>query len=179
MLASKRSERVSARQCLELLYQTGPALEVAVKAVLHELGAVVEEADEPGHTDCLLRVSTSRGTERAIVEIKGIYKPQFDLKGFRQLLQWRNDAVLKHDVEFRAIFVGNSSITLPPHEREDCFTKHWKTHTELSRFTALTTVTLYDAYCRFREGKLKAELFWDSLLTTHGIFTLAPIVDEK
>ncbi len=70
--------------------------------------------------------------------------------------------------EHRAIFIGNSDAEAPPESRESPFGDGWRKQTKLHKVTALTTQTLYQAYCAKAEGKLKTEEFWESLTLFHG-----------
>src|ERR1039457_4387305 len=165
-------KRARLRSCLGVLFQIGKPLECAVKAILQHLGGTVEEPLKPGYCDCYLIVSIEGVDYRAVVEIKGASKAQFDMKGFRQLLQWRDEAKLERDEEYRPIFIGNSDIENPPEMRSDPFGNEWKKKTKSFKVAALTTTTLNNAYFALKNGELDTIKFWKAIFNTDGIFEL-------
>jgi hypothetical protein len=171
-LELKIDERKALRNCLEVLYQMGPPLEAAVQSLLKELGGAIEQPKEKGHCDCLLQVIVGDLEYRAALEIKGTNKTQFDMKGFKQVLQWKNEAILEHEVEYRGIFIGNSAIEIRPDDRENPFGDGWKKQAILHKVTVLTTRTLYDAYCANKRGALNITKFWKALFEIDGVFEL-------
>lgn len=176
----KIDERKKLRNCLEVLYQMGSPLETAVQSLLKELGGVIEQPKEKGHCDCLLKVIVGDLEYRAALEIKGTNKAQFDMKGFKQVLQWKDEAMLEHEEEYRAIFIGNSAIESPPDGREDPFGDGWKKQAKLHKVTVLTTSTLYDAYCAHKRGALNITKFWKALFETDGVFELdSALIDDE
>jgi hypothetical protein len=179
-LELKIDERKKLRNCLEVLYQIGPPLETAVQSLLKELGGAVEQPKEKGHCDCLLKVIVGDLEYRAALEIKGTNKAQFDMKGFKQVLQWKNEAILEHEEEYRGIFIGNSAIETPPDSREDPFGDGWKKQAKLHKVTVLTTRTLYGAYCANKRGELNITKFWKALFETDGVFELdSSLLDDE
>lgn len=171
-LELKLQERAGIRGCLRVLYQMGAALEEAVQDMLHTLGADVEQPENRVGCDRYLSVVIEGVKRNAAVEIKGTNKPQFDMKGFRQALQWRDEAMLARGEEHRPIFIGNSDLETPPNDRNDPFGDGWKKQAKLHKVTVLTTQTLFKAYCAKIEGTLKVEDFWKALFGTDGIFEL-------
>jgi hypothetical protein len=170
ILESRKEERVALRSCLQVLYQIGPSLEDAVKAMLQELGGTVEEPAILGHCDGYLMVSIEGVDYKAVLEIKGALKQQFDMNGFRQVLQWKNDAMLEKDDDYRPVFIGNSDAENPPEARPDPFGAEWKKQTKRAKVTALTTTTLYKAYRALKDQRLDVTKFWMAVFTTDGIF---------
>jgi hypothetical protein len=172
-LQLKLQERTEVRSCLDVLFQIGTPLEDAVERLLAELGALVERPGTTADCDRYLSIEIGGLTRRAALEIKGTGKPQFDMKGFKQVLQWRDEAMIAREEEHRAIFIGNGDAEAPPESRASPFGDGWRKQTKLHKVTALTTLTLYQAYCAKAEGKLKTEEFWESLFSTDGIFELS------
>jgi len=167
-LKTQLDEKLAAREAL----RECTSLESSVKKLIRELGGQVEETTTKGNCDCYLSVNFKGSEHRAVVEIKGTKNPQFDMRGFRQLLQWKADAMIERDEEYRAVFIGNSATDIPPPERSDPFGEGWRKQTKLHRVTALTSTTLYEAYCAMKKGSLDIDKFWESLFSTDGIFTL-------
>jgi hypothetical protein len=175
-----KDERKELRNCLEVLYQMGSPLETAVQSLLKELGCAVEQPKEKNRCDCYLTVIIGNSENKAALEIKGTNRFQFDMKGFKQVLQWRNEAILEHDEEYRGIFIGNSAIEIPPDSREDPFGDGWKKQAKLHKVTVLTTSTLYNAYCAHKRGALRITHFWKALFETDGVFELdSALIDDE
>lgn len=168
-LATEEAARAELRKCLDVLYQIGGPLETAVKNLLRELGGTIEEPPVKGFRDAYLTISIGDELQRAVLEIKGTSKAQFDMKGFKQVLQWRDEAMIDSGEKYRAIFIGNSAIDDPPYERDDPFGDGWIKQTRLHKVTALSTSTLYEAYCAFKTGKLDIVRFWNALFGTDGV----------
>jgi hypothetical protein len=171
-LNEKLAVKEKCRECLQAIYQIGTPLEISVKNLIRELGGMIEEAPQKGYCDCYLTVNFKSSEHKAVVEIKGTRNPQFDMKGFRQVLQWKADAMIERGEEYRAVFIGNSATETPPTKRSDPFGEGWRKQTKLHRVTALTSTTLYEAYCAMKKRSLDIDKFWESLLTTDGIFVL-------
>lgn len=172
-------ERTKVRACLDALFQIGSPLEDAVQRLLEAMGGTVEIPLRKGGSDRYLSVQIGETLYKAVMEIKGSNKNQFDMKGFKQALQWREEAMLERCEDFRAIFIGNSGIQLPPSERENPFSDNWKKQAILHKVTVLTTTTLYEAYCKIIEGKLQKEKFWIDLFNTDGIYKLPEAEPQK
>jgi len=175
-LQLKLQERTGVRSCLDVLFQIGTPLEDAVERLLGELGAIVERPGTTVDCDRYLSIEIAGLTRRAALEIKGTSKPQFDMRGFKQVLQWRDEAMIARGEEHRAVFIGNGDAEAPPESRASPFGDGWRRQTKLHKVTALTTQTLYQAYCAKAEGQLKIEEFWESLFSTDGIFELKDAV---
>jgi len=171
-LESKSHERERVRDCLRVLYQMGAVLEEAVDDMLRTLGADVERPVDRVGCDRYLSVVIEGVKHNAALEIKGTNRAQFDMKGFRQALQWRSEAMLARGEEHRAIFIGNSGIEAPPEKRQDPFGDGWRKQSKLHKVTALTTHTLFMAYCAKVEGTLNVGEFWKALFGTDGVFEL-------
>ncbi len=166
-------ERVMVRSCLNLLYQTGPALEEAVLDALVRLGADVENPVEPGREDGWILVNDpSSGPLEGVLEIKGTQKPQFDSYGPKQLLEWVNRGIELRTKRYKPIFIGNPSASLPLDERANPFPDNWVKQAALGHIAALTSQTLFEAIQRLEAGTFDKADFWNRLFATEGVFSL-------
>jgi hypothetical protein len=138
--------------------------------MLRELGGVIEEPATPNHVDGYLTVSIDGVDYKAVLEIKGTRRQTFDMDGFRQVLQWQIDASIDRDDDYRPVFIGNSDANNRLDARPDPFGDEWKRQTKRAGVTALTTTTLYKAYCALKDRKLNWAKFWKAFFATDGIF---------
>ena len=139
-------------------------------ALLESLGASIERPAEVNREDGWILVTTSQGDFEGVLEVKGASKAQFDSNGIRQLLEWVNRGMELRFKKYKPIFIGTTSPQLAPADRSDPFPDGWKKHAALANVAALTTSTLYDAYCLHVAGKLDTDSFWVRLFATTGVF---------
>lgn len=172
-LEIKQSERDNLRACLAVLYQSGPALDVAVKKLLVEMGAQITESTKSGNEDGWIAVDLGGEILEGVLEIKSVRKANFDIDGLRQVNDWVQAALLSKGKRFKGIFIGNHLINKEPSQRTDPFSSQWKSRSELFNVAALSTTTLFDAYRQIKEGHLHAKKFWQRLFQTSGIFQLS------
>jgi hypothetical protein len=79
----KLDDRAKLRRPLELLYQSGAALEEIVWIVLQELGAEVEVPEDRANEDGWITVQVGDQIFEGVLEIKGIKGRHFNLEGLR------------------------------------------------------------------------------------------------
>jgi len=169
---SRKRERIAKgisdlREYKRLLYETGPALEAVCSRVLCELGATAHEA-EVAQEDFVLEF---RGT-KAIVEVKGITK-SVSLDDLRQLGQYREDYRLKQEVEIKGVLLGNAWRLVHPAQRGNAFPANVQEYAEARGIALVTTCSLYDAFCRVREGKTDGADVLGKLLGGSGMTELS------
>lgn len=169
-LADARNARAEARRCLKLLYERGKPLEDAVRGVLQALGATVETPKEEGKEDGWIAVKVDGKNLEGVLEIKSTASEQLDIKGFRQLLEWRNRGIELRHKEYKPIFIGNSAVDLPVDKRPPAFSDSWRKSAEVASVVAVKTEDLYHAYELKMSGKLNVPKFWENLFATKGIF---------
>lgn len=170
----KLEERARLRTPLELLYQSGNALEEAVWSVLEELGAEVEKPVERNKEDGWLTVKVGDETFEGVLEIKSTDKQHFGTGGLRQLFDWINRGIARRRKRYTGIFVGNSSTKEPPRFRPWPFNPNWTEDAELYEFAAIRTEDLYVLYLLDRTGRLDRDEFWRRLFSTKGPFDMQP-----
>ncbi len=172
-------ERTRARDCLKLLYERAQPLEVAVRAVLRELGGSVEDPKEAGKEDGWLSVVVGTNTYEGVLEVKSTKNEEFDQYGLRQLLDWINRGVELRRKKYKGIFVGSNSVDQPAEKRKAGFSDGWKKSAELHAITAIKADDLYKIYVLSKDGKLDAEAFWECLFNTDGVFDMAEFVPKE
>jgi hypothetical protein len=173
----KNRERSVARSSLAVLYQSGLALEIAVKKMLADMGAQIIEATKSGNEDGRVTIEIDGKTFEGVLEIKSVKKPTFDIDGLRQVSNWVQAAQIEKSRRFKGIFIGNHMIAKPPAQRSDPFSPQWKSSSTVLEVAALSTITLFTAYRRIKEGTLEVQRFWKGLFTTNGIFRLSDTPD--
>jgi hypothetical protein len=171
-LTKKRGERDEIRACLDVLYQSGPSLEIAVKSMLKELGAQVTESARKGSEDGWISVDLGGELGEGVLEIKSVRKANFDIGGLRQVNEWVQGALLETGKRYKGIFIGNHEIGKEPSQRADPFSSQWESRAGVLKVAAISTTTLLNAYRMVREGDLDKEVFWRRLFETDGVFRL-------
>lgn len=176
---SKVEKRDKVRKPLKLLYETGAALEEAVRSVLVELGAEVEmpEGDRTKE-DGWVTVRLDDEIFEGVLEIKGVKSKHFSLEGLRQLTDWIERGRTYRRKTYTGIFVGNSFRENPPRYRIWPFNNNWVEQAEMRGYAAIRTEDLYTLYLLDRTGRLDRDKFWRSLFSTKGPFNMRPYLNE-
>jgi hypothetical protein len=155
---------------LKLLYERGKPLEDTVRGILQDLGGRIEAAKEEGKEDGWVTIEFGGETHSGVLEIKGTANNQFDIAGFRQLLEWVNRGMELRHKKYKPIFIGYSAIDLPVEKRPVAFSDTWRKSAELASVVAVKTEDLYHAYKLKTAGNLDIAKFWENLFATNGIF---------
>lgn len=168
-------EREEARRPLELLYQTGDALEEAVWSVLEALGAAVKRSEKGlNASDGWASVRLGGDVLEFVLEIKGEEKEHFGFKSLRQLTDWISEGIDSEGKEYKGLMVGNGSRTRPPRWRVWPFNSNFVGNAEKRRHAAIRSEDLYVLYLLDRRGELDREGFWRALHETRGPFDARP-----
>jgi hypothetical protein len=124
----------------------------------------------------LIRVSLE-----GVLEIKGTNSDQFDISGFRQLLEWQHRGIELRHKKYKPIFIGNSAADRPVDKRPVAFSDTWQKSAELASVVAVKTEDLYYAYELKLAGKLDVTKLWDNIFATDGVLERAkvPLLPEK
>src|SRR5258708_6737194 len=95
-LEDKYRERSKLRSSLAVLYQSGPALDLAVKSLLKEMGAQITEPTKSGNEDGWITVDLGDGEILdGVLEVKSVRKATFDIGGLRQVNDWVGAALVE------------------------------------------------------------------------------------
>ena len=168
-LATAHEKRTKCRECLKLLYEKEYALEPVVRDVLRGLGADVEDPKEKGKEDGWLVVKVGDKTYEGVLEIKSTRRDQFSEDGRKQLLEWIDRGRAQRRKKYKGIFVGNSAVEKPIHDRPDAFSDNWKSAAELSEICALKTEHLYAIYVLKKIGKINMDEIWTTIFESNGV----------
>jgi len=142
VLADKRN----GAQVKSLLFQTGEALEEAVRVALVELGCDVRVPGEK-REDLIVTWNSLE----AFVEVKGRSRG-FSLSDLRQLGHYLEDAALtQRDV--KGVFIGNHFRKLQPSKRGEAFPQNVVQYAEKRSIALVTAGALFDAVCMVRRGE--------------------------
>lgn len=176
-IATLQSEReelgkhiAESRECLKLLYERGSELEDVVRNTLRQLGASVEEPDNPGNEDGWIIVTAGGQELKMVLEVKGTRNDQFGEGGIRQLLDWMQQGIMNRGEKSKGVFIGNSCIDKAVEDRPQPFSKNWVDKAEVSQIAAMTTTMLFNLFLLNLSGKLDQDRFWLDLFNTEGIF---------
>lgn len=178
-LEKATAERIAVRSCLKLLYEREFALEPAVRDILRQLGATVEDPIEKNKEDGWITVKIGETTYEGVLEIKSAKTDQFNEDGRKQLLDWIDRGRTLRNKNFKGIFIGNNAVVKPLKERTNAFSDSWKKAAELSRICAMKSEELYFIYLLHKNGRVKLDDFWTRLFSTDGIFDIKPLLPKK
>lgn len=168
--------RIASRECLKLLYERELELEPAVRKVLAILGATVEEPIVKNKEDGWITVNVSGSVFEGVLEIKSTKKEHFTEDGRKQVVDWVQKGISERGKKYKGIFIGNSSVDVPLHERALPFPQTWAKAAQLSEIVAFTTAQLFQAYQLDFEGKLDRDLFWKTVFECNGVCTFEGIL---
>lgn len=149
----------------KLLFSESYELEKIVRATFREFKANVHDPIEQGKDDG--RVITKYG--KGVLEIKKKSKSA-SKKDVRQLDEWVGNC-LAEDEEHKGILVINHYGDSPLEEREEPFPDNVEKYAKKVRkqpFCLLTTLQLFDAFCAFKEQKLKADDILKRIFKANG-----------
>jgi hypothetical protein len=159
-----RSRAAEAAEPKLLLYEKGKkVLEPIVRSSLRELAAEVDDPQDEGIEDGLLRRSPSA----AVLEIKG-RKSQINQDDVRQVVQWASDARMRDGVAYKPIIVGNPHCEQEPAQRGDPMTAKAREYAINSDVALLTTVQVFEALNQSQRGEFDEEAFWSAVFTAQG-----------
>jgi len=150
----------------QLLYETGKPLEDICKLVLQELGCKTDAFIE----DFLL----ISGDKEAVIEVKG-REGVIERKDGAQLSQNRKNCAISKGKEtraFKAILLANAwRLVFPLEDRykKDYFAPHLIKDAENDEMALVTTPELFNAYCKFLEGKATGEEILNRMFSGVGV----------
>jgi hypothetical protein len=173
-LEAAEARRTQSRECLKLLFGRGTSLEQAVRSVLRDLGAHVEDPTEVGKEDGWVTVKFPDETLEGVLEVKSTKNPQFGEEAIRQLLDWVHRGVQLRRKKCKGICIGSNCVDKPLAERPWAFSDSWEQSAELHGFVALKSEDLYRLHVLNASGKLDRAAFWKSLFNTNGVFDCSP-----
>lgn len=170
MLARKKQDLAMCRSRVEVLYQVGPPLEIAVKAMLAEMGASIREAPDSGG-NYPFSVDVRGVAREAVLKIKVTDDERFDLEELKQIAGWRLYDGFTQNKFLHCVFVGNSNINTPPDDRVYPFDFEWQKQSRSMDVTAIATSTLYAVYCDTRNDEQLLDYFWWALFDSGGVLS--------
>ncbi|MBA7610860.1 hypothetical protein ES703_18074 [subsurface metagenome] len=155
-----------------LLYATGPELQDICKLTLEEIGAKTKPSDVTD--EFMIEIN---GKE-ALIEVKGNTK-SITKDDLSQLIAdlAQQIRVSESPNIIKGILVGNAWRELPLDERsnKDIFTRHVVKYAEAQNIGLLSTVELFNAYCRVLEETKQKQEILDRVINSKGIIQLSPI----
>ncbi len=128
----------------ELLYETGPRLEMAVRCALRILGFEVQHFEDDQSEFDAIFVSAEG---RFIGEVEGRDNKAVDVKKASQLHRNISEDFARDDVEEMAVGVlfGNPHRLMPPEERDEAFTRKVVTFAQTVSLVLVRTPDLFVA----------------------------------
>lgn len=145
----------------QLLYEGDEPLEDAVKIAFEELGFSTDKKDK---IDLLIKSNEGE----AIVEVIGSEKA-IDIKKLRQLIEYLDRENKNKFVTKSGVLVANHYMAIEPDTRDEPFTDALVHASKELDICLLTTIELFSALCKAREGILDKATIRKKILTCVGI----------
>ena len=167
-----QEEKEKCRRCLKLLYEREYELEPVVRDALRGFGAHVEDPSEPNKEDGWISVKVGDKLYEGVLEIKSTKSDQFDERGRKQVLDWIDRGRTLRQKNYKGIFIGNSAVDKPFHERPWAFSDSWSKAAELSGICAIKTEDLYVIHLLYLRGEINTDQFFEDVFNTNGILDM-------
>lgn len=150
----------------ELLYETGNPLRDIVWKTLEEIGFRVNKYDQNKEDG-----SIEEDDNIMLLEIKGKEKSAAR-RDLRELDDWIEEYLEQGEEEPGGLFVVNHYRLIHPNERDDPFPHNVRNYLARSgsRLCAITSLQLFNIYCRIKENELSGEEIKKRIMENRGVF---------
>ncbi|MBU7028276.1 MAG: hypothetical protein HXS48_15195 [Theionarchaea archaeon] len=151
----------------KLLYESGDELKDIVWKTLEEIGFNVNEYDKKKEDG-----SIEENGEITLLEIKGTIKSAAT-DHLRQLDDYVLDYLATEGKKPRGLLIINHYRLLEPDKRDEPFPEDTRRYIEIrsSELSAMTTMKLFDMYCRIKKGELSSKEARVEITESRGIIT--------
>ncbi len=171
-LAEKRAKLEEQYQTIKatrkLFYETGANLTTTVYSVMRKLGFNAELKEKEGAHDIEIREKDLN----LIVEVTSSEDDWININKTRQLLDWCRRFERERSIKPKGILIVNHYCNHPPTERDEPFTKAALKQGENEDFCLMTTVQLYNIFCKLLKGETDKDKIKEMLIHTKGLLVL-------
>jgi len=149
----------------KLLYETGTRLTQVVSSVMSKIGFNTELKEEEGRQD----IEICEDDISLVIEVTSSEEDWINIRKTRQLLDWCRRFEQEQNKKPKGILIANHFCNLSPTERDVPFTNEALKQGESEEFCLMTTVQLYDIFCKFSKGEIGKDEIKKLFLETAGL----------
>jgi len=156
------------RGARKLFYETGIGLTRIVQFVISAIGFNAEIKEQEAIQD----IEIDEDDFYAVIEVTSSKEHWIDISKTRQLLDWCRKCEQRQNKKPKGILISNSYCSLSPEDRDVPFTPKAIEQGEDEGFCLITTVQLYEIFCKFLKGVINKEQIKKLFLDTKGLLNL-------
>ncbi len=159
-------ERYSAlREARKLFYETGLGLTRVVHFVVSKMGFDAEMKEQEGVQD----IEVCEDDFNSVIEVTSSENDWINIRKTRQLLDWCHRFEREQNKKAKGILIANHFCNHPPTQRDMPFTREGLKQGEDEGFCLMTTVDLYNIFCKFLKNEIKKAEIKRLFLDTKGL----------
>lgn len=156
------------RGARKLFYETGSELTRIAHFVVSRIGFKAEIKEEEGIQDIEIREDDFD----SVIEVTSSKEHWIDISKTRQLSDWCRKFEQKQNKKPKGMLIANPYCDLPPKERDEPFTPKALEQGVAEGFCLMTTVQLYNMFCKFLKGEMNKNNIKKLFLETKGLLKL-------
>jgi hypothetical protein len=149
----------------KLFYEMGKALTRTVNFVLSRMGFNSEIKEDEGIHD----IEICESDCDFVVEVTSSEENWININKTRQLVDWCHRFEQEKGKKPKGVLIANPYCDYPATERDESFTPAALKHGEGENLCLMTTVQLYNIFCKFLEGEINKDKIKKLLLSTKGL----------
>jgi len=162
-------ERYNAlRGARKLFYVTSLELTRIVHFVINMVGFKAEIREEEGIQD----IEICEDDFNYVVEVASSKEHWINIDKTRQLADWCRKFEQKQNKKSKGILIANSYCDLSPADRDEPFTPKAIEQGEAEGFCMMTTIQLYNIFCKFLKGEIDKDILKKLFMETKGLLKL-------
>lgn len=153
------------RGARKLLYEAGTRLTRIVHFVISKMEFKAEMKEEEGRQD----IEICEDDFNLVIEVASSEEHWIDIYKTRQLLDWCRKFEKERNEKPKGILVANPYCNLSPTDRDEPFTPKALEQGADEGFCLMTTVQLYNIFCKFLKGEMDKDKIKELFLNTKGL----------
>jgi len=153
------------RGARKLLYETGTRLTQIVYFVIVKMEFKAEIKEEEGRQD----IEVNEDDFNSVIEVTSSEEDWINIRKTRQLLDWCQRFEREQGKKPKGILIANHFCNYPPPQRDVPFTRDALKQGEDEGFCLMTTVQVYEIFCKFLKGELSKDEIKKLFLDTKGL----------
>lgn len=153
------------RGARRLLYETSTSLTRIVHFLMTKMGFSAEMKEEGGTHD----IEVNEDDFNSVIEVTSSEEDWINIRKTRQLLDWCQRFEREQGKKPKGILIANHFCNYPTPQRDVPFTRDALKQGEDEGFCLMTTVQLYEIFCKFLKGEMGKDEIKKLLLETTGL----------
>jgi len=151
----------------KLLYETGKALTKTVNFVFSGMDFNSNIKEDEGTHD----IEICDEDSNLVIEVTSCEEDWINIRKTRQLLDWCRRFERERGSKPKGLLIANHYCNHPLPERDEPFTLPALKQGENEGFCLMTTVDLYNLFCKFLRGEVDKDKIKELLLSTKGLLS--------